>query len=252
MFRKVALIWIVFCVSSLYAGGFDDFYKKFGELQVNQGYHKTNKEMKKRAKRFGYYATTKEVKDALDGKKIDKKPVIVVDSRTKKEQAGLKLKGAVYANLRGWNKAFEPKKMHSDNIGAVYNYCRTGTDVAGNIINLEWLFQGKAKIFGLKDMVQSCYPTISENGNVLDAKLNIKSVYVQQSKDGFYYEVNCKEVKNSCLAVDIFTKDDIELMLDDDEKLPDTFVVTNKKLNKNTTLYLGKDNRYYKKGCLKN
>jgi len=40
--------------------------------------------------------------------------------------------------------------------------------------------------------------------------------------------------------------------LDDDEKLPDTFVVTNKKLNKSTTLYLGKDNRYYKKGCLKN
>ena len=251
MFRKSISVIVMtsVCVISLQAGGFDDFYKKFGELKVNKGYGKTNKQIKKMTKKLGYYASTKEVTDALEGKKIDGKPVVVVDSRTKKEQAGLKLKGVTYVNLRGWNKSFEAKNMHSDNIGAVYNYCRTGTDVAGGIVNLEWLFQGKGKIFGLKDMVLACYPTVTKSGNVLDAKLNAKHTFVQKSKNGLYYEANCKEVKNSCSPVDIYTKSDIEFMLDDGEKLPDTFVVKNKKLGREVTLHKGKDNRYYKKGC---
>jgi len=249
--KNIVLVFVLFFVSSLSGGDFDTFYKKFGKLQKNEGYHKTNKEIKKMAKKLGYYASVQEVKDALAGKKKDGKKVIVVDSRTKKEQSGLKLKGALYANLRGWNKSFDAKRFHSDNIGAIYNYCRSGTDVAGTLVNLEWLFQGKGKIFGLADMVDSCYATISQSKNVLNAKLYQEGIYVQQGNDGYYYEANCKEVKNMCTPVEIFTQDDIEMMLDDDEKLPVKFVVTNKKLHKSVTLYKGNDNKYYKKGCLK-
>ncbi len=208
MFRKSISVVVAasFCALSLQAGGFDDFYKKFGELKVNKGYGKTNKQIKKMAKKLGYYASTKEVVSALQGKKIDGKPVVIVDSRTKKEQAGLKLKGVTYANLRGWNKSFEAKNMHSDNIGAIYNYCRTGTDVAGSIVNLEWLFQGKGKIFGLKDMILACYPTVSTSGNVLDAKLNVKHTFVQIAKNGFYYETNCKESSRLLLPYRYFYK----------------------------------------------
>ncbi len=252
MLKKSFLIFVValFGTLALHAGGFDGFYKKFGELKVNQGYEKTNKKIKKMAKKFSYYASVQEVKDALAGKKIDGKPVVVIDSRTKKEQAGLELKGVTHANLRGWNKSFESKNMHSNNIGAIYNYCRTGTDVAGSIVNLEWLFQGKGKIFGLKDMVQACYPTTSKSGNVLDAKLNVKHVFVQKAKNGSYYEVNCQEVKDSCSPVDVFTKGDIDFMKGDNEKLPMTFTAKSKKLNKKVTLYKGADDRYYRKGCL--
>lgn len=252
MFRRsiTVLAIVLVGVLSLQAGGFDEFYKKFGELKVNEGYSKTNKQIKKMAKKLGYYATVQEVKDALNGKKIDGKKIIITDSRTKKEQAGLKLKGVTYPNLRAWNKSFSSVDMHSDKIGAIYNYCRTGTDVAGSIVNLEWLFQGKGKIFGLKDMITACYPTISKSGNVLDAKLNVKHIYVQKAKNGFYYEANCKEVKNSCSPVDVFTKIDIEIAQDDNEKLPATFIVLNKKLNQKVTLYRGNDNKYYKKDCL--
>ncbi len=251
MLKKIAgIVSVVSLVSgTVQASGFGEFYKKFGDLDVNKGYHKTNKKIKKRAKKLGYYASVQEVKDALAGKKIDGKPVVIVDSRTKKEQAGLALKGVQYANLRGWNKTFSDKRLHSDKIGAIYNYCRTGTDVAGSLVNLEWLFQGKGKIFGLKDMVVSCYPVISKSGKVLDAKLNAKHTYVQKADNGFYYEANCKEVQNSCAPIDVFTETDIELANDDNEKLPATFIIKNKKLKKEITVYLGKDNRYYKKGC---
>jgi len=243
------LIFSVLVISCMYAGGFNDFYKKFGELKVNEGYHITNKKMKQLAKKYGYYATFDEVKDAIEGKKINGKKVVVVDSRTKKEQHGLKLKGVLYANLRGWNKSFDNEKLHSDKIGAIYNFCRSGTDVAGNIVTLEWLFQGKGKIFGFKDMVEGCYPVVSDSNNVLDANLNQEGIYVQKDKQGNYYEANCPQVKDECSPIAVFTDLDIELAEDDDEELPSTFKVTNKHLKKSTILYRGKDNLYYKKGC---
>ena len=244
------LILSLLAVSCIYADGFEDFYKKFGDLKVNKGYEITNKKMKQLAKEYGYYATFQEVKDAIEGKKLNGKKVVVVDSRTKKEQHGLKLKGAIYANLRGWNKSFNNEKLHSNNISAVYNYCRSGTDVAGGIVTLEWLFQGKGKIFGLKDMVERCYPVVSDSKNVLDAKLNQEGIYVQKDKNNNYYEANCPQVKDECSPIAVFTKLDIEMVEeDDDEKLPKTFKVTNKYLKKTIKLHLGKDNLYYKRGC---
>lgn len=231
------------------AGGFDEFYQKFGELEVNKGYSPTNGDIKKRTKKHGYYASVKEVENALEGKKIDGKPVVVVDSRTKVEQMGLTMDGVILANLRGWNKAFEKPERHSDNIGAVYSFCRTGTDQADNIIKLQWLFQGKAKVFGLRDMVYSCYPTVSQSGNVLDAKLNEKGVYVQNDGTGKYYEVNCPQVKDVCTPIAVHTDDDIEVARTLGDELPKTMTMKNKKLDKEVTVYRGADNNYYKKAC---
>lgn len=246
--KKTAAILLAAVIGAS-AGGFDEFYQKFGELEVNQGYKNSNGEIKKKAKKLGYYASVNEVESALDGAKIDGKPVVVVDSRTKPEQAGLYLKGAILANLRGWNNAFNDEKMHSDKLGAVYSYCRTGTDQADNIVHLQWLFQGKAKIFGLKDMMEACHPAVSESGQVLDAKLNAKKVYVQQAGDGSYYEVNCPQVKDSCTPIAVYTASDVEVAKDLGDALPKSMTMKNKKLKKETVAYLGADNYYYKKGC---
>lgn len=247
----VALATATLTTLSAQAGGFDEFYKKFGELDVNQGYKSTNGEIKKKAKKLGYYASAKEVETALKGEKVDGKPVVVIDSRTKAEQEGLHLEGAILANLRGWNKAFEKDSMHSDKLGAVYSYCRTGTDQADNIVHLQWLFQGKAKIFGIKDMVEACYPTVSQSGNVLDAKLNAKHTYVQPGKDNKYYEVNCPQVENACTPIAVYSQKDIEVAEDIGEELPKSIVMKNKKLGKEVTVYKGADNYYYKKECWK-
>jgi len=243
------LILPILVVSYISADGFGDFYKKFGDLKVNEGYNITNKQMKKLAKEYGYYATFKEVKDALEGKELNGKRVVVVDSRTKREQHGLKLKGAIYANLRGWNKSFDSEKLHSDNISAIYNYCRSGTDVAGSIVTLEWLFQGRGKIFGLKDMVERCYPVVSDSKNVLDAKLNQEGIYVQKDRYNNYYEVNCPQLKDECAPIAVFTKLDIEMAKDDGEGVPKSYSATNRYLKRSTELYLGKDNLYYKREC---
>jgi hypothetical protein len=224
---------------------FCKFMKEFGVIDKNEGYKKTNKEMKKRAKKLGYYASVSEVKHALEGGKVDGKEVVVIDSRTKPEQEALQLKGSVKANLRGWNNAFNNK--HSDNLGAVYSFCRTGTDQASSIVNLQFLFQGKAKIFGLTDMVKSCYPLHSVSGNVLEAKLNAKKVYVQQADNGAYYEVNCPEVKNSITPIEVFSKTDIEDKKMLGEDIPSKITMENKKLGKKVTVYKGPDNKYYKK-----
>jgi cytochrome c553 len=220
--------------------------KDFGVLKENKGYKKTNKEMKKRAKKLGYYASVKEVKHGLNGGKVNGKKVIVVDSRTKVEQEGLGLKGALNANLRGWNAAFNDKSMYSGNIGALYSFCRTGTDQADNIVHLQYLFQGKAKIFGLKDMAVACYPLQSKSGNVLDAKLNAKKVYVQQADDGYYYEVNCPQVKNAVTPIDVYTPGDVELAKEMEEELPKTMTMKNKKLKSEVVVKLGPDYKYYK------
>jgi len=220
---------------------FYKFIKEFGVLNVNQGYKKTNKAMKKRAQKLGYYASTNEVEGAL----LDNdKSTIVIDTRTKAEQEGLYLQGAMKANLRGWNAAFDG--MKSTDIKSVYSYCRTGTDQAAGIVNLQFLFQGKAKIFGLKDMAQACYPMQSKSGKVLDAKLNAKKVYVQQANDGAYYEVNCPQVKDAFTPIEVYNKSDIELALEMEEPLPQTITVKNSKLKKSVVLIKGPDNKYYK------
>ena len=228
---------------------FGKFIERFGVLEENKGYSSTNKDMKSLAKKLGYYASTKEVESALAGGKVDGKKVVIVDSRTKPEQDGLYLDGALKANLRGWNVAFNKKDMHSNNLGGVYSYCRTGTDQADNIVHLQYLFQGKAKIFGIKDMAEACYPLQSKSGKVLDAKLNAKKVFVQQAKDGAYYEVNCPQVKNECSPIDVYTKGDIDLAKEMDEKLPMTMTMKNKKLKSEVVVTKASDNRYYKEGC---
>lgn len=246
--KKIALTGLALA-TGLFAGGFDDFYKNFGELEVNKGYKTTNKEIAKKLKKQGYYASTTEVTEALNGKKIDGKKIVVIDSRTKPEQEGLYLKGAILANLRGWNNAFNLEHMHSDKLGAIYSYCRTGTDQADNIVHLQWLFQGKAKVFGLRDMVNACYPATSKSGNVLDAKLNAKKVYVQQAPDGNYYEVNCPQVKDACSPIAVHTPADIEFAQETGEQLPKEMVMKNKKQKSEVIAYRGADNYYYKKGC---
>ncbi|MEA3289387.1 MAG: hypothetical protein U9Q04_04310 [Campylobacterota bacterium] len=222
---------------------FYKFIKEFGVLNVNQGYKKTNKAMKRRAKKLGYYASTDEVTNALADKK--EAGTIVIDTRTKAEQEGLYLKGALKANLRGWNAAFND--MKSTDIKSVYSYCRTGTDQAAGIVNLQFLFQGKAKIFGIADMAKACYPMYSKSGKVLDAKLNAKKVYVQQADDGAYYEVNCPAVKDAYTPIEVYGKSDIELAIEMDEPLPSKMTVKNGKLKKEVTLFKGPDNKYYKK-----
>lgn len=209
----VSFVVVLASALTLSASGFGDFYEKFGDLEVNKGYSPTNGEIKAKTKKLGYYASVEEVKAALDGAKKDGKPIVVVDSRTKVEQEGLHLKGAILANLRGWNKAFEKPSLHSDNLGGVYSYCRTGTDQADSIVKLQWLFQGKAKVFGIKDMVEACHPTVSKSGNVLDASLWAKKVYVQSDGKGHYYEVNCPEVKDACTPIAVYTEDDIEVLI---------------------------------------
>lgn len=228
---------------------FGKFIKKFGVLEENKGYASTNKDIKSLTKKLGYYASTKEVEAALAGEKINGKKVVVTDSRTKAEQDGLYLQGALKPNLRGWNVAFNNKNLHSSTIGAIYSYCRTGTDQADNIIKLQYLFQGKAKVFGLKDMAEACYPLASKNGKVLDAKLNAKKVFVQKAKDGSYYEVNCPQVKNECSPIDVYSKEDISLAKEMDEKLPLTMTMKNKKLKQEIVVNRASDNRYYKQGC---
>jgi len=228
---------------------FGKFIKKFGVLEENKGYSSTNKDIKSLIKKLGYYASTKEVEAALNGARIDGKKVVVTDSRTKAEQDGLYLQGALKPNLRGWNVAFNNKNLHSSTIGAIYSYCRTGTDQADNLVRLQYLFQGKAKIFGIKDMAEACYPLASKNGNVLDAKLNAKKVFVQKAKDGSYYEVNCPQVKNECSPIDVFTKKDINLAKEMNEKLPLTMTMKNKKLKQEVVVTKASDDRYYKQGC---
>lgn len=249
---KVGLIASVIGASSLSASGFSEFYEKFGDLEVNQGYGDTNGKIKSRIKKAGYYATPAEVEAALEGEKIDGKPVVVVDSRTKSEQEGLTVDGAVLVPLRGWNKAFEDENRHSDKIGAVYSFCRTGTDQADNIVKLQWMFQGKAKVFGLRDMVNACYPTVSKSGNVLDAALNAKKVYVQQADDGKYYEVNCPQVKDACSAIAVHTQTDIETAELMGTGLPNKITMKNKKSGKSVTVFKGADNHYYKQNCWEN
>jgi|GEM_PF-3264896 len=246
---KATLVASVVAATSLSAGGFGEFYKKFGDLEVNKGYGETNGAIKDRIKATGYYATVKEVEAALAGEKVNGKPVVVVDSRTKKEQEGLTLDGAVLVPLRGWNKAFEDENRHSDKIGAVYSFCRTGTDQADNIVKLQWMFQGNAKVFGLRDTVNACYPAVSKSGNVLDAALNAKKVYVQQANDGKYYEVNCPQVQNACTPIAVYTQNDIETAELMGEALPNKITMKNKGLKKEVTVYKGADNYYYKKEC---
>ncbi len=235
--------------ATLSASGFGEFYEKFGDLEVNQGYGQTNGKIKSRIKETGYYATPGEVRAALEGKKVDGKPVVVVDSRTQSEQHGLTVDGAVLVPLRGWNKAFEDESRHSDKVGAVYSFCRTGTDQADNIVKLQWMFQGKAKVFGLRDMVNACYPTVSRSGNVLDAALNAKNVYVQQAENGNYYEVNCPQVKNACSPIAVYNETDIETAELTGEGLPATIEMKNKARDESVTVYKGADNYYYKKEC---
>ncbi|MEA3352801.1 MAG: hypothetical protein U9Q33_03150 [Campylobacterota bacterium] len=222
---------------------FYKFIKEFGVLNVNQGYKKTNKAMKKRAKKLGYYASVDEVQSALSDKKED--GTIVIDTRTKTEQDGLYLKGAMKANLRGWNAAFND--MKSTDIKSVYSFCRTGTDQASGIVNLQFLFQGKAKIFGIKDMAVKCHPMYSKSGNVLDAKLNAKKVYVQQADNGAYYEVNCPQVKDSYTPIEVYTQADIDFAKEMDEEIPAKITMKNGKLKKEVTVFKGPDNKYYKK-----
>jgi hypothetical protein len=226
---------------------FYKFMKEFGVLNVNKGYKSTNKDMKKKAKKLGYYASVDEVKHALGGGKVDGKKAIIIDSRTEKEQEGLGINNTIKAHLRGWNNAFNQKEMHSDNIGAVYSFCRTGTDQASTLVNLQFLFQGKAKIFGIKDMAEACYPLYSKSGKVLDAKLNAKKVYVQQAEDGAFYEVNCPQVKDAFTPIEVYSQTDIELAEEMDEPLPKELTLKNKKLKKEVKVYKGPDNKYYKK-----
>lgn len=249
--RRLFTSFVAVLVSALTlsASGFGDFYEKFGDLEINKGYSPTNGEIKAKTKKLGYYASVEEVEAALNGAKKDGKPIVIVDSRTKAEQEGLYLKGAILANLRGWNKAFEKPSMHSDNLGGVYSYCRTGTDQADNIVKLQWLFQGKAKVFGIKDMVEACHPTVSKSGNVLDASLWAKKVYVQSDGKGNYYEVNCPEVKDACSPIAVHTEDDIEVAKNLGDELPNSIVMENKKLKKEVEVYRGADNHYYKKNC---
>jgi len=249
---KAGLVASVVAATTLSASGFGEFYKKFGDLEVNKGYSPTNGEIKKRIVKHGYYATTQEVAKGLSGATIDGKPIVIVDSRTKAEQEGLALEGAIMANLRGWNKAFEDEKYHSDKIGAVYSYCRTGTDQADNIVRLQWMFQGKAKVFGIKDMVEVCHPTVSKSGNVLNASLHSNKIFVQQAYDGRYYEVNCPEVQNSCAPIQVFTQKDIETQELLGQELPNKITMKNAKLGKEVTVFKGADNMYYKKQCWEN
>ncbi|MFP4331752.1 MAG: hypothetical protein ACLFQJ_00500 [Campylobacterales bacterium] len=244
-----SLVIVLASALTLSASGFGEFYERFGDLDVNKGYSPTNGEIKAKTKKLGYYASVDEVRDALNGVKKDGKPIVIVDSRTKAEQEGLYLKGAILANLRGWNKAFEKPSMHSNNLGGVYSYCRTGTDQADNIVKLQWLFQGKAKVFGIKDMVDACHPAVSKSGNVLDASLWAKKTYVQSDGKGEYYEVNCPQVKDACTPIAVYTQDDIEVTEDLGDELPKSIVMKNKNLNKEVTVYKGADNHYYKKHC---
>ena len=246
---KATFVASVVTATSLSAGGFAEFYERFGDVEVNQGYGVTNPKLNDRIKELGYYATPQEVKDALSGALVDGKPVVIVDSRTRAEQEGLHLQGAILANLRGWNRAFDDERFHSDNIGGVYSYCRTGTDQADDIVRLQWLFQGKAKTFGIRDMVQECYPTVSISGNVLDASLNANDVYVQEGDDGRYYEINCPQVQNSCAPIAVFNQQDIETAELLGDELPRKLHVENSNIGKDTTIYRGADNYYYKANC---
>lgn len=226
---------------------FCKFMKEFGILDENQGYKVTNKDMKKRAKKLGYYAKVKEVENALNKEKVNGKKIVVIDSRTKPEQEALYLKGSLKANLRGWNTAFDSKSMHSSKLGAVYSFCRTGTDQASSIVNLQFLFQGKAKIFGITDMAKSCYPMYSTNAKVLDAKLHEKKVYVQQADDGAFYEVNCPQVKDAYTPIEVYTQEDIAFADEMDEIIPEKITMKNSVLKKEVTVFKGPDNKYYKK-----
>ncbi|MGM0623932.1 MAG: rhodanese-like domain-containing protein [Campylobacterota bacterium] len=249
---KAGLVASLVAATSLSASGFGEFYEKFGDLEVNQGYGETNGKIKSRIKETGYYATVGEVQAALQGQNLDGKPIVVVDSRTKSEQEGLTLDGAVLVPLRGWNKAFEDERRHSDKIGAVYSFCRTGTDQADNIVKLQWMFQGNAKVFGLRDMVNACYPAVSKSGQVLDAALNAKKVYVQQANDGNYYEVNCPQVENACSPIAVYTQNDIDTAELMGQELPNKITMKNKSLGEDVTVYKGADNHYYKKECWEN
>ncbi|MCV6606823.1 MAG: hypothetical protein OIF32_01305 [Campylobacterales bacterium] len=220
---------------------FYKFVKEFGVLNVNRGYKSTNKAMKRRAKKLGYYAKVDEVKAALSD---NDESTMVIDNRTKAEQEALTLKGALKANLRGFNKAFDGKK--SSEIKSVYSFCRTGTDQATDLVGLQFLFQGKAKIFGIADMAKACYPMVSKSGNVLNAKLNAKKVYVQKAEDGNYYEVNCPEVAEANTPIDVFSQGDVEYAEEENEPLPETMTLTNKKLDESVEVYKGSDNKYYK------
>ncbi len=173
-------------------------FNKVEPMDKFQGYKPGNGLIKKKLKAAGYYATTQEVQDILDGKKKGWK---VVDVRP-----GSEWKGAAVANLNSKGKVVPitrigrqtPEKaleLYTPLEGVVL-VCRTGTRAAFDWASYSFAgFGENVKIYGVKDWAKDCKPLSNKaKGDVSGAKLSAKKVELKEAKNGAFYWDQCKNI----------------------------------------------------------